>query len=99
MLIYNLYSNQPTFLCRAAVVLLLPSDLSSYCNISPTQLKCHISLLMNTQTQKHTQPLSLAQHVGAEPVLCPLRRERFDPRQAMNVQIVSDSAWVTERVS
>ena len=31
----------------------------------------------HTHTEIHTPPLSLAWHVGAVPVLCPLRRERF----------------------
>ena len=105
MSVYNLYSNQPTFLCRAAVVIkaarwlfLLLQHFTNSTEVPYFSPDEHT----HTHTEIHTPPLSLARHVGAMPVLCPLRRERFwsEPGwKPRNVPIASDSVWVTGRVS
>ena len=84
MSVYNLYSNQPTFLCRAAVVIkaarwlfLLLQHFTNTTEVPYFSPDEHTHTHTHTHTEIHTPPLSLAWHVGAVPVLCPLRRERF----------------------
>lgn len=64
----------PHFSAELRLLSTLPSDCSSYCSISPTQLKSRISLPMNTHT--HTNTHSAAWHgMPAPRQLCALWKE------------------------